>query len=116
MEKIYYSIKEVAAQVGESESTLRYWEDTFPDMIKPSRNERGVRFYAESDIQDIRLVQHFIRDRGLTLDGVRKKLKNNKDGAIKQADVVLRLKNIKTELKSLSDALNEVEKSALRPR
>jgi DNA-binding transcriptional MerR regulator len=108
--KVYYSIKEVAAQIGESESTLRYWEESFPDMINPARNERGGRSYKESDIEDVRMIQHFIRDRGLTLDGVRKKLKNNKDFAIKQASVVLRLKNIKTELKSLNDALNEVEK------
>ena len=110
MAKIYYTINEVATFVKEPESTLRFWGDEFPDLIKPHRNERGVRQYKESDIQDIRLIQHFIRDRGLTLEGVRKKLKNNKEGAIKQAGVVLRLKNIKAELKSLNDALNEVEK------
>jgi len=110
MEKIYYTIREVAAQLSEPESTLRYWEDEFSDMIQPTRNERGVRLYKESDIQDIRLIQHFIRDSGLTLDGVRKKLKNNKEGAIKQANVILRLKNIRAELKSLNDALNEVDK------
>ena len=116
MDKIYYTIREVAAQLGEPESTLRYWEDVFDDMIKPTRNERGVRFYKESDIQDIQLIQHFIRDRGLTLDGVRKKLKNNKESAIKQADVVLRLKKIKAELKSLGDALNEVDKGSRSSR
>ena len=113
---MYYSIKEVAAQLGEQESTLRYWEGEFEDVIKPSRNERGVRLYKESDIQDIRLIQHFIRDSGLTLDGVRKKLKNNRESAIKQANVVLRLKNIRTELKSLGDALNEVDKGSPRSR
>ena len=110
MEKIFFTIKEVAEVVGETEPTLRYWEDEFPDMITPNRNERGVRFYKEEDIHDIRVIQHFIRDNGLTLDGVRKKLKNNKESAIKQANVVARLKNIKMDLKSLSDALAEVEK------
>jgi DNA-binding transcriptional MerR regulator len=110
MEKIYFSIKEVATQLGEPESTLRYWEDEFPDTINPSRNERGVRFYKESDVQDIQLVQHLIRNRGLTLDGVRKVLQNNKEVAIKQANIVSHLKNIKNELRSLGDALNEVDK------
>ena len=110
MEKIYYTIKEVASLLGEPESTLRYWEDEFSDMIAPTRNERGVRFYKESDIQDVRLIQHFIRDNGLTFDGVRKKLRNNKESAIKQANVVLRLKNIKAELKSLNAAFDEAAK------
>ena len=110
MEKLCYSIKEVAEMVGETEPTLRYWEDEFPDMITPARNERGVRFYKEEDIHDIRMIQHFIRENGLTLDGVRKKLKNNKESALRQANVVTRLKNIRTELRSLNDALAEVEK------
>jgi len=108
--KIFYSIKEVAKEVGEPESTLRYWEDEFPEVITPNRNERGVRFYKESDIENVRMIRYLVRDCSLTLDGVRKKLKNNKDSTIKHAKVVLRLKNIRAELKSLSDAMGEVEK------
>ena len=108
--KIFYSIKEVAEAVGEPESTLRYWEDEFPEVITPTRNDRGVRFYKENDIENVRMIRYLIRDCRLTLDGVRKKLKNNKDSAVKQAKVVLRLKNIRVELKSLSDAMGEVDK------
>ena len=110
MEKIYYTIKEVATRLGEPESTLRYWEDEFSDIITPTRNERGVRLFKESDIKDVQLIQHFIRDRGLTLDGVRKKLKNNKEAAIKQADVVLRLKKIRAGLQSLNAAFDQAAK------
>ena len=108
--KLYYSIKEVAASLGEPESTLRYWEDEFPDVISPNRNDRGVRFYKDSDIENVRMVRYLIRDCGLTLDGVRKKLKNNKDATIKKAKVILRLKNIKAELKAFSEALGEADK------
>ena len=34
--KLYYSIKEVADEVGVSESTLRYWESEFR-QISPKR-------------------------------------------------------------------------------
>ena len=30
--KLYYSIKEVAQQVGVNESTLRFWETEFPNL------------------------------------------------------------------------------------
>jgi len=108
--KIYYSIKEVAKAVNEPESTLRYWEDEFPEVITPTRNERGVRFYKENDIENVRMIRYLIRDRRLTLEGVRKNLKNNKDSTIKQAKIVLRLKDIRNELKLLNDAMGDVEK------
>jgi len=108
--KIYYSIKEVASLLGETEPTLRYWESEFRNVISPDRNKRGVRSYSEKDIDDVRLIKYFIRDCGLTLEGVRKKLKNNKESAIRQAKVVQRLKKIRAEVKALDAALNMVEK------
>jgi len=111
--KIYYSIKEVAALLGETEHTLRFWEEVFPDDIKPKRNKRskrgGIRFYKEEDIEDIRLIQHYLRDSRLTIDGVRKRLKNNPDSSKRKDKVVLRLKKIKTELKELGKVMNEIE-------
>ena len=108
--KIYYSIKEVSASLQESESTLRYWESEFRNIISPMRNERGVRYYSEKDIEDVRLIKYLIRDCGLTLEGVRKRLKNNKDAVERQAKAVQHLKNIRAEVKALDNALNEVEK------
>ena len=108
--KMYYSIKEVSLLLSEEVSTLRYWESEFQHVISPQRNERGVRFYTEKDIEDVQLIKYLIRDCGLTFEGVRKKLKNNKENAAKQAKVVLHLKNIKAELKSLGEAMDEAEK------
>ena len=108
--KLFYSIKEVASLLNEPESTLRYWEYEFPEIIKPTRNERGVRFYKESDIDDVRKIHYLIRDCRLTLDGVRKKLKTDYESVEKQAKVVIKLKKIKTELKGLIDAFNKAEK------
>ena len=107
--KMYYSIKEVSELLDEAGSTLRYWESEFQDVISPRRSERGVRFYSEKDIEDIRLIKYLIRDNGLTFDGARKKLKNNKESAIRQSKVVQHLKNIREELKKLGKALDEIE-------
>ena len=113
MTKLYYSIKEVSEQLDESEPTLRYWEGEFQDVISPNRNERGVRFYSEKDIENIRLVKYLIRDCGLTLEGARKKLKNNKDSAERQAKIVNHLKNIRAEAKALGEALDKIEKKGV---
>jgi DNA-binding transcriptional MerR regulator len=109
--KMYYSIKEVASLLGESESTLRYWEREFPDVISPRRNERDVRFYSKENVDSVGLIQYLIRDCGFTLDGVRKKLKNDKEkeSTAKHADIVRRLKNIRAELRLLKEAMDEVD-------
>lgn len=108
--KMYYSIKEVSSVLGEAETTLRYWEGEFQDVISPRRNERGVRFYSEKDINDVRLLKYLIRDCGLTFEGVRKRLKNNKESALKQAKAIRHLRHIRAELKALQEALDEAEK------
>ncbi|MDR1524570.1 MAG: MerR family transcriptional regulator [Tannerella sp.] len=108
--RIRYTIKEVASALEEAESTLRYWEGEFPDIISPHRNGRGVRSYSEKDMDDVRLIKYLIRDCGLTLEGVRRRLKNNRESALKHAKVVAYLKNIRTELKSIQKALDEAGK------
>lgn len=110
MTKTFYSIKEVASLLGETEPTLRYWENEFPSVITPRRNNRGVRSYTEKDLDDIRLIQYNIRNLGLTLDGVRKKLKNSKDFALRQAKIARQLAIIKKELLVFRDVFDEVEK------
>ena len=95
--------------MGETESTLRFWEKEFPEEITPDRGERGVRFYQEKDIEDIQRIQYFIRDCRLTLDGVRKRLGgSNRETSLRQAKIVLRLKNIKAELKALGKTMEQV--------
>ncbi|MDR2148477.1 MAG: MerR family transcriptional regulator [Tannerella sp.] len=110
MEKMYYSIRETAEIVGEAESTLRYWESEFQDIISPKRNEGGTRFYAEKDMEDVRLVQFLLRDQKLTLDGARNALKNNRDDAVKQAKMMWHLQRIRSELLALRKAFDEAEK------
>ena len=55
--KLYYSIKEVAEEVGVNESTLRYWEKEFP-FLKPKVTSNKVRQYTEKDIEQNTLYLH----------------------------------------------------------
>ena len=105
--RMYYSIKDVSMLLDEPESTLRYWQDEFPEVIDPPRNDRGARFYTKSDIKKVRMIKYFIRDCGLTLDGVRKKLKN-KESAEKQANLALTLQSIRARLVALDATMAEV--------
>ena len=104
--KMLYSISEVAQMFNVTETLLRYWEKEFPN-IKPQKGGRGVRQYTKEDIEQIRLVHHLVKERGLTLQGARDMLKRNKKGDVnRQIEVIDRLKAIKTELQEIGRNLN----------
>ena len=54
---------------------LRYWEKQFR-QIKPTVI-RGRRYYSENQIRIIKLIQFLLKDKGLTINGVKKVLKSN---------------------------------------
>ncbi|MDR2810914.1 MAG: MerR family transcriptional regulator [Tannerellaceae bacterium] len=106
--KLYYSISEVAEMFHLKESTLRFWEKEF-DTICPRTNAKGVRFYKQEDINNIRLIHYLVKEQGLTLAGARKKLKVNKDSVTRQEEIVNRLKLIKEKLLSLKAAFDAID-------
>ncbi|MDD4590522.1 MAG: MerR family transcriptional regulator [Parabacteroides sp.] len=105
--KLYYSISEVAQMFNINESTLRFWEKEF-DMIHPRKTTKGTRFYKQEDIDSIRVVFNLVKERGMTLAGARQKLKDNKEGTVRQEEIINRLKQIKEELLSMKSAFENL--------
>lgn len=103
-EKLYYSISEVAERFKLNESTLRFWEKEF-DIIAPRKTGNGTRFYTREDINNIGLIYRLLKEKGMTLAGAKKKIKENKDGTIRVHEIVERLKEIKAELIAIRDEL-----------
>ncbi|NDP21862.1 MAG: MerR family transcriptional regulator [Paludibacter sp.] len=104
MQKLFYSISEVADMFSVNQSNLRFWEKEFT-QLKPKRNEKGTRFYSPDDIQVIKQIIYLVSDQKLTLEGAKRKLSQKKDTVAKQQEIVERLKAIKQELLGISDAL-----------
>lgn len=108
--RIYYTIGDVAEYFGVNESTLRYWEDEF-DIITPRRSSRGVRFYNQEDIDNVRLVYYLLKEKGLTLAGAKKQLKENRSGVILSNEIISRLKSVREELCGIRDELAKIDVS-----
>ena len=106
MEKLFYSISEVAEIFSVNQSNLRFWEKEFK-QLKPKRNDKGTRFYSPEDIQVIKQISYLVNEQKLTLDGARRKLSQKKDVVAKQQEIVERLKSIRTELLGISNALSQ---------
>ena len=68
MEKLYYSISEVAEILGENISLVRFWSNNFKRFLKLSRSSKGNRQYTSEDIATLKEI-HFLVDRGLNFLG-----------------------------------------------
>jgi len=109
-EKLYFSIGEVAQQFGLNESTLRFWEKEF-DEISPRKTKKGTRYYRQEDIEQIRLIHHLVKERGMTLSGARRKLKENRETTVRILEISDRLRGVRAALVSMIEALNKAEKA-----
>jgi DNA-binding transcriptional MerR regulator len=106
MEKVYYSISEVAEMLNISPSNLRFWEKEFP-QLKPKRSNKGTRTYTKEDIEIIKMIHLLVNEQKLTLEGAKRKLSLKKETVSKQQELVERLQNVRNELLMISKALDE---------
>jgi DNA-binding transcriptional MerR regulator len=104
VEKLYYSIGEVARMFNVNASLIRFWEKEF-DIIKPKKNKKGNRFFTKQDIENFNLIFHLVKERGLTLAGAKKKLKENREDTINNFEVVRMLTEIKNVLLEIKESL-----------
>jgi DNA-binding transcriptional MerR regulator len=107
MAKLFYSIKETAEMFSISQSALRYWEKL--GFISPHKTEKGTRQYRERDIENIRRIHYWTKEQSLTLDGVKRKLKENKESSINTEEIVFRLRTVRDELLKLKDEFDDTE-------
>lgn len=106
IEKLYYTIGEVAEMFNVNTSLIRFWEKEF-DIIKPHKNKKGNRMFTPQDIENFHLIFHLVKERGMTLKGAKKKLKENREGTIHDFEVVSRLKKIRKLLTEIRDNLDD---------
>lgn len=105
MEKLYYSISEVATMFNVNQSNLRFWEKEFK-QLKPRRNDKGTRFYTNDDIATIKKIIFLVEEQKLTLEGAKRRMSQKMDVVSKQQVLVERLKTIREELKGIVNALS----------
>ena len=94
--------------------TLRYWESQFR-QIKPTIRAGRRRYYSEKDFKIIKYVKFLLKNKGLTISGV-KKILNDKDTQFLDEDINLGVyrrdlkttKIIKRKIKNISKIIKEL--------
>lgn len=103
-EKRYYGIGEVAKAFKVNTSLIRFWETEF-DILKPKKNAKGNRKFTQEDIKNLKFIYHLVKVRGFTLDGAKTYLKENKQEALNQFEIISKLEAIKAQLLKIKSQL-----------
>jgi DNA-binding transcriptional MerR regulator len=68
------TIDQISQITGIRKSTLRYWEKSFDDFLKPARTNSNRREYTMEDLDRIKAIKRLLEQEHLTAYGVRMRL------------------------------------------
>jgi len=119
-ESAYKSIGEVAKildLVNKKKGTLnthtiRYWEKEFK-QIKPRILSGNRRYYNQATIEVLKTVKYLLKDRGMTIIGVKKLLVTNKPlklDEFSKNSISVSNSTIKNKLKKILNLIKEIKK------
>ncbi len=104
--KLYYTIGEVADMFDVNTSLIRYWEKEF-DILQPRKNKKGDRLFTKKDLDHLHLIYHLVKEREFTLNGAKKRLRENKQDSFREAEVVKTLKKVREFLVQIRDEMDQ---------
>jgi len=123
-EDAYKTIGEVTKELGLINKktgrlqthTIRYWETQFR-LIKPSIRAGGRRYYSVKIFKVIKYIKFLLKERGLTINGVKKILNKPETHSIDD-DMIIGInrpdlnttKVIKSKIKNISKIIKELKK------
>ncbi len=105
MAKLIYTMGEVAAELGENASAIRYWSNYFEKFIRPQRNAKGNRLYHPDDVETLKQIQYLLKNQGLTLEGAKQRLTEDRRSVDKRVKAIGALKEIREQLVQVRKAL-----------
>jgi len=115
IEKIYFSISEVAQLLGVNASLIRFWEKEFT-ILKLQKNKKGNRLFTKEDIEQLRVIYHLVKEKGMTLKGAQALLKKNREGTSKTGEVIERLIRVRQQLVDIRNELGDAEGEGVRDK
>tara|TARA_B100000609_G_C17130838_1_gene390116 strand:+ start:442 stop:813 length:372 start_codon:yes stop_codon:yes gene_type:complete len=117
-ENAYKTISEVVEIIGlkskkgklKPTHTLRYWEKEF-NQIKPRILKGSRRYYDEKNIELIKKIHFLLKDRGMTINGVKKFLKNKETLELDEiSNRSISKLNIRNKVTKISNLVKNIKK------
>ena len=109
-DKLFYSMGEVAEMFDVNTSLIRHWESQF-SILRPKRNKKGNRLFSPEDVENLKMIYHLVKERGMTLEGAKKALRKApfESGVDRDAELMERLQRIRALLVEVREDLKAGE-------
>ena len=92
-----------------STHTIRFWEKEFK-QIKPKIFSGNRRYYDENTINTLKKIKFLLKDKGMTLNGVKKLLKSEDSDIDEFNNTSIRQKNIiKNKIKYIKNLIKNIK-------
>ena len=90
--------------------TIRFWEKEFK-QIKPKILNGNRRYYNNDTIEVLKKVKYLLKDKGMTINGVKKVLKSDKSLKLDELpnNSINANYNIKNKLKNISELIKQIK-------
>ena len=105
-DKLFYSMGEVAEMFDVNTSLIRHWESQF-SILRPKRNKKGNRLFSPEDVENLKMIYHLVKERGMTLEGAKKA--PSESGVDRDAELMERLQRIRALLVEVREDLKAGE-------
>ena len=104
IKKLLYSMGEVSEMFDVNPSLIRYWESQF-DVLRPKKNKKGNRLFTPEDVQMLKLIYHLVKEQGMTLEGAKRSLKQNRGSVARDSELQERLQRVRALLVEVREDL-----------
>lgn len=102
--KLLYSMGEVSEMFDVKPSLIRYWESQF-DVLRPKKNKKGNRLFTPEDVQMLKLIYHLVKEQGMTLEGAKRSLRQNRGSVVRDSELLERLQRVRALLVEVREDL-----------
>ena len=92
--------------------TIRFWEKNFK-QIKPKILTGKRRYYDQSSIKILKKIKYLLKEQGMTINGVKKLLNNDKSLNLDEfSNNPINVNNtkIKNKIKNISNLIKQIKK------
>jgi DNA-binding transcriptional MerR regulator len=108
-DKLYFKIGEVSRILQVKPYVLRYWETEF-EVLKPGKAPSRHRLYKRKDVELLLEIKRLLYAEGFTIEGARKKLKQNRKEERQQLRLPLSDSKYKSALIKIKKDLESLHK------
>jgi DNA-binding transcriptional MerR regulator len=104
IERLYYSIGEVARMFNVTISLLRYYDNTF-EALSPAKNKKGNRMFTPEDVAYLKGIFYLTRHKGYTLERAKTMMSVNANEIQEESNLLEMLQNLRAFLTDLKAQL-----------